>query len=83
MLNYKTHGTCSTNILVDVDGDTVRSVEFVNGCAGNTQGVARLVAGRNVDEVIALLQDVKCRGNTSCPAQLAQALKQIKAQSNG
>ena len=82
MYNYKTHGTCSTQILIDVNGDTIESVEFINGCAGNTQGVARLVAGRKVDEVIGLLEGVKCKGGTSCPAQLAQALKQIKAQGN-
>ncbi|MBP5159746.1 MAG: TIGR03905 family TSCPD domain-containing protein [Lachnospiraceae bacterium] len=81
MYEYTTHGTCSKAILFDIeerDGKQyVRSVKFINGCSGNTQGVARLVEGMEVGEVIARLDGVKCgsRG-TSCPDQLANALKQ-------
>ena len=80
MYRYKTQGTCSSEILIDLDGDTVKSVQFINGCTGNTQGVARLAQGMKVDEVIARLKGIQCRGGTSCPDQLAQALEAIKAQ---
>ena len=80
MYQYKTHGTCSQQILIDVDGDTIANVEFIGGCTGNTQGVARLAKGRKIDEVIALCKGIQCRGGTSCPDQLAIALEQYKAQ---
>ena len=80
MYQYKTHGTCSQQILIDVDGDTIANVEFIGGCTGNTQGVARLAKGRRIDEVIALCKGIQCRGGTSCPDQLARALEQIQAQ---
>ena len=79
MYTYKTKGTCSSQILIEVEGDIIRKVEFVNGCRGNTQGVARLAENRNIDEVIALCKGIQCRGTTSCPDQLAQALERIKA----
>ena len=78
MFQYKTHGTCSQQILIDVDGDTIANVEFIGGCTGNTQGVARLAKGRRIDEVIALCKGIQCRGGTSCPDQLARALEEIK-----
>ena len=80
MFQYKTHGTCSQQILIDVDGDTIANVEFIGGCTGNTQGVARLARGRRIDEVISLCKGIQCRGGTSCPDQLARALEQIQAQ---
>lgn len=81
MFQYKTHGTCSQQILIDVDdNDVIVSVQFIGGCTGNTQGVARLAQGRKVDEVIGLLKGIQCRGGTSCPDQLAQALEQMRAQ---
>ena len=80
MYQYKTHGTCSQQILIDVDGDTIANVEFIGGCTGNTQGVARLARGRKIDEVIALCKGIQCRGGTSCPDQLARALEQIQVQ---
>ncbi len=82
MYTYRTHGTCSTAIEIETDGDVVRSVRFINGCTGNTQGVARLVEGMQIDEVIRRLEGIQCRNGTSCPDQLARALKKIKA-SNG
>ena len=78
MYRYNTHGTCSRQIEIEMDGDTVRSVRFIGGCTGNTQGVSRLVAGRKVDETIALLDGIQCRNGTSCPDQLARALKAWK-----
>ncbi len=79
MEEYKTKGTCSKKIYFDVKDDKIDYVEFVGGCKGNTQGVAKLCLGRPVDEVISLLEGIECRGNTSCPDQLAQALKEYKA----
>ncbi len=73
------HGVCSQSIDICVDGDTVKSVRFHGGCHGNTQGISRLVEGMKVDDVIARLETVKCGfKNTSCPAQLAEALKEYK-----
>ena len=63
MYQYKTHGTCSQQILIDVDGDTIANVEFIGGCAGNTQGVARLAKGRKIDEVISLIKRVHTEMN--------------------
>ena len=79
MYTYKTHGTCSRAIEIEMDGDVVRKVQFIGGCAGNTQGVARLAQGRNIDEVIGLLKGIQCRNGTSCPDQLATALEEIRA----
>ena len=79
MYSYKTFGTCSRQINYEItDDNKVKNVKFVGGCAGNTQGVAKLVEGRDVDEVISLLSGIKCRGNTSCPDQLARALIKLK-----
>ena len=80
MFVYKTQGTCSRAIEIEVAGDTIKSVNFIGGCAGNTQGVARLAEGMKVDEAIARLKGIQCRGGTSCPDQLAKALMEIKAQ---
>ena len=76
---YKTSGVCSRSINIELDGDTVISARFEGGCNGNTKGIASLVAGMNVDEVIEKLEGINCgfRG-TSCPDQLAKALKEIK-----
>lgn len=78
MFTYKTQGTCARMISIEMDGDIIKKVEFTGGCTGNTQGVARLSEGRNIDEVIALCEGIQCRAGTSCPDQLAKALKQIK-----
>lgn len=79
--SYKTHGVCSKMINIEVEDGIVKSVQFVGGCNGNTQGVAKLAAGRPVQEVIDLLGDTDCNGRgTSCPAQLAEALRQAMEQ---
>ena len=80
MYVYKTKGTCSRAIEIEVEGDIIKKVNFIGGCAGNTQGVARLAEGMKVDEAIARLKGIQCRGGTSCPDQLAIALTEIKAQ---
>ena len=76
-MEYRTKGVCSRMIKLELDGDTILSVEFVGGCSGNTQGVARLVEGMKVDDAIARIEGIKCGPRpTSCPDQLAQALRQ-------
>ena len=77
-LKYKTRGTCSSEIHVKIDGDIIQKVEIKHGCTGNLQALCRLVQGRQVDEVIALLHGIQCQNGTSCPDQLAQALKSMK-----
>ena len=80
-MKYATSRTCSREIDFEVDNNNiVTSCEFIGGCMGNTQGVARLVVGRSVDDVIKTLEGINC-GNlvTSCQDQLAQALKAYKA----
>ncbi len=76
---YKTRGVCAREIIFETDGDTVKNVRFISGCNGNTQGVAALVDGMKVDKVINLLEGINCNGRgTSCPAQLALALRKAK-----
>ena len=80
MYRYNTHGTCSRQIEIEMDGDTVRSVRFIGGCTGNTQGLSRLVEGMEADGVIRRLKGIQCRAGTSCPDQLARALERIRTQ---
>ncbi len=78
---YHPKGVCSMEIHVDLDGDVIKNVRFVGGCSGNTQGVARLVQGMKATDAIARLEGIHCGPRpTSCPDQLAQALKQAIAQ---
>lgn len=79
---YKTHGTCSRAIYIELDDENViQSVRFEGGCHGNTQGVAALVKGRRAQEVIDTLENIRCGFKpTSCPDQLAKALKEIIAE---
>lgn len=79
VINFKTRGVCARQINVEVEDGIVKNVEFIGGCSGNTQGVARLVRGMKVEDVINLLKDVDCGGRgTSCPAQLALALEETR-----
>lgn len=78
-MNYKTRGVCSREINFEVADGIITHVDFVGGCSGNTQGVSRLIEGMNVDEAIRRLDGIKCGPRpTSCPDQLARALKQYK-----
>ena len=79
MYRYNTHGTCSRQIEIELDGDIIRRVRFIGGCKGNTQGLWRLVEGMRVDEVIHRLKGIQCRAGTSCPDQLARALERMRA----
>ena len=75
---YKTRGVCSRAINVEVEDGIIVDVVFVGGCAGNTQGVAALAKGMKVEDAIAKLEGIKCGfKNTSCPDQLAIALKEM------
>ena len=76
---YNPKGVCSRTITIEVEDGRVKKITFEGGCAGNTQGVARLCEGLTIDEVIGKLKGIQCglRG-TSCPDQLALALEEIK-----
>ncbi len=79
---FKTSGVCSRKIVFDIEDGLVKNINFAGGCAGNTQGIARLAEGRPVSEVIRLLQGIDCGGKgTSCPDQLAKALKEVSGKS--
>lgn len=77
-LRYTTQGTCASEIIIEVEGTLIKHVEFVGGCTGNSQGIARLVVGRTVSDVIRLLKGIPCQGETSCPDQLAKALMELE-----
>ena len=78
---YKPKGVCSTEMRFQLEGDVVSGLEVINGCNGNLKGISALVKGRTVDEVISSLDGIKCGfKQTSCPDQMAQALKAYKAQ---
>ena len=77
---YKPKGVCSKLMELDIEGGKIKSLTVTGGCSGNLQGIARLVAGMDVDEAISLMEGVRCGyKSTSCPDQLAQALKEYKA----
>ena len=83
-MKYKTQGVCSREISFEVENNKLKNVKFVGGCAGNTQGVARLVEGMDIDDVISRTEGINCGFRpTSCPDQLARALKQYKAEQAG
>ena len=76
---YKTKGTCSREITFEVENGKVKNVQFFGGCNGNLKGIAALVEGMDIDDVIARVEGVTCGPKaTSCPDQLAQALKAAK-----
>jgi uncharacterized protein (TIGR03905 family) len=75
MYHYKTQGTCSRAIDIDARDGVIAQVRFTDGCDGNTEGISRLVVGMKVEDAIARLEGVQCRNGTSCPDQLAKALK--------
>ena len=75
---YKTKGTCSRQIIVEMDEEIIKSIQFVGGCAGNSKGIALLVQGMKARDVITRLKNIDCAGRgTSCPDQLSKALDAI------
>lgn len=76
---YKTKGTCSQRIEFEIEDNKLINVQYFGGCNGNLKGISKLVEGMDVDEVIARLEGTTCgMKDTSCPDQLARALKQAK-----
>lgn len=74
---YTPHGVCSRKIDIELEDGVVRSIQFLGGCNGNTQGVSALAVGRRVEELIPLLRGIDCGGKgTSCPDQLSLALQE-------
>jgi uncharacterized protein (TIGR03905 family) len=82
-ISYSPRGVCSRHIDIDVENDIIRAVTFTGGCAGNTQGVARLLVGMTVNEAIERLNGIQCGMKpTSCPDQVAQALRHYLEEKN-
>ncbi|MBQ6717583.1 MAG: TIGR03905 family TSCPD domain-containing protein [Clostridia bacterium] len=76
---YKTNGVCSRSIDIEIEDNKVVDISFIGGCNGNLKGIAALTKGMSIDDVIERLENIKCGfKNTSCPAQLAEALKSYK-----
>ena len=81
MISYKTQGTSPVMINVELDGDVIKKAEFIGGCPGNIAGLEKVVVGRKAEEIIGLFDGITCgRKPTSCPDQLAKALKLALAQ---
>ena len=77
---YKTKGTCSQRIFFELEDNKVKNVQFLGGCNGNLKGISALVEGMDIDDVIARTEGISCgMKRTSCPDQLAQALKEAKS----
>lgn len=75
---YNTFGTCSARIDFDIEDGKIHNVTFLGGCNGNLQGIGRLVEGMNINDVISKLEGISCQGGpTSCPDQLARALREV------
>ena len=75
---YHTEGTCSRNIILEMDGDTIQSVQFIGGCNGNLKGICALCIGKKASDVKLTLKGITCGGKmTSCPDQLATALGEM------
>ncbi len=80
-MQYKTSGTCSQLIDLEIEGDVIQSVAFTGGCNGNLKGISALVAGMKLDEAISKLKGIQCgHKTTSCPDQLTRALEQYQAE---
>ena len=78
-ITYRPRGVCSRSMGIDVEGDVIQSVRVEGGCSGNLQGICSLLRGMTVAEAIARMEGIKCGPKaTSCPDQLAQALKQAQ-----
>lgn len=76
---YTPRGVCSRKMDIEVDGEIIKSVRILGGCAGNTKGISILVEGMNINEAIRKLKGIDCGGKgTSCPDQLARALEEVK-----
>lgn len=80
-MKYRPRGVCSQEINFDIEDNKVKNVSFIGGCNGNLQGISRLIEGMDVNEVIARIEGIHCGfKSTSCPDQLAKALKEATGQ---
>lgn len=78
-IEYLPRGVCSRKMIIEVENDIIRKVQVEGGCSGNLQGISRLVEGMSVEEAISRMEGIRCGWkNTSCPDQMAQALKQYE-----
>ncbi len=76
---YRPQGVCSTEIIIEVENNIIKNLQVANGCNGNLKGIASLVKGMTIDDVISRLKGIKCgMKGTSCPDQIAKALEKIK-----
>ena len=74
---YRTKGTCSQRIIFEIENNILKNVQFIGGCNGNLKGISSLVEGMNVEDVISRVEGIHCGMKaTSCPDQLARALKE-------
>ena len=81
-MHYRTRGTCSTAIDLEIRQGVITSCAFVNGCRGNALGLSKMVVGQNAEEVMQKLRGIPCQGTTSCPDQLSRAIEQYLSQEN-
>ena len=80
---FTPRGVCSREMIINIEGDTIKEVKILGGCAGNTVGVSRLIAGMKIDEAIKRLKGIPCGfKSTSCPDQLSIALEEAKKNMN-
>ena len=78
MATYRTHGSCSREIIFIIENNCVKSLKFFGGCSGNLQAMSKIVDGMNIDNVIKMFKGIQCKNGTSCPDQLAAALTEYK-----
>lgn len=78
-MHYKTRGTCSSAIDLEIENGVITQCSFTGGCRGNTAGLARAVIGQNAEDIMHRLRGIPCRGDTSCPDQLSRAIEQYLA----
>mgnify|MGYP003609428390 CR=1 FL=1 len=74
-MRYRTRGTCSTAIDLDIENGVITGCSFQNGCKGNLIGLSKLVIGQDAKTVMQQLRGIPCQGNTSCPDQLSRAIE--------
>lgn len=79
-MHFKTHGTCSTGIDLEIENGIIQSCAFQNGCQGNAIGLSAMVVGQSAKDVMHKLRGIPCQGNTSCPDQLSHAIEQYLTQ---
>jgi len=82
MYHYKTRGTCSSRIDIEIENGIITACAIIGGCSGNTVGLSKMVIGRKADEVKEILRGIPCRGNTSCPDQLSRAIEAYEQEAN-